>query len=402
MRTGSAGSSGRARRRDPPRPRSSASRPAVPRDAGAIRSSSSGSPGQAVARNQARPSPARRCAAASPYRLFPLRVPPSARISGCAMAPSAPDRPRRRRVTVSRSRRRRASRLTPVRRCAEPVPVELPARGDERDAGEHPDDEAAPCPDERDRRAGEDRGHCHDGGRRDDRHEHVQRADPLGEPGAEAAGPRALAGSAAAGRRARAATRSRPRRRRPRRATDRPAPGSKARPPAPQDEDERHGAAGPIAGSLRACSARPRSATSSASAVSARPSRWSAAGNERHHRDRRDRGQERLGRAEEHERHGAQDADDRADHGERRRARGVQPGRADRHARQERERRADLGRGSRWEAGSLPHDHRHVAHLRPRRPAAGRGPGPRRRRRGCAGRRASLRAARRRRSGRRP
>ena len=52
----------------------------------AMRSSSSGSPGHAVPRNHARPSPASRRVAASPNRLLPLRVPPRAKISGLATA----------------------------------------------------------------------------------------------------------------------------------------------------------------------------------------------------------------------------------------------------------------------------------------------------------------------------
>ena len=52
-----------------------------------IRSSISGSPGQAVARNHARPPAASRRVAARPNRLLPLRVPPRARIRGLATSP---------------------------------------------------------------------------------------------------------------------------------------------------------------------------------------------------------------------------------------------------------------------------------------------------------------------------
>ena len=244
----------------------------------AIRSSSSGSPGHAVARNHARPSPASRCAAASPNRLFPLRVPPSARISGCAT------RLRAGRCEIARhgarSRRRRASRPAPVRRSP---------RARRRRAARARRRSTTPASDPTTQRRS------------------LPRRSGIAEPATTAA-TATMATPVTTANDARRACRPARRTRTPRppvrgarprqpRQDDghepRHGPGHDARRRAEQrtgrrqarerghlraqDEDQRDGAARRRSpGPCGRCSARPGRATSSASAVSARPSRWSA------------------------------------------------------------------------------------------------------------------------------
>src|SRR6476659_8589287 len=105
-----------------------------------MRSSSSGSPAMAVARNQARPPPASRRVVASPNRLLPLRVPPSARISGVATSGSE-----------SRDDQARDERQLDLR--THPVTVEPATQRNDDRAGDRPDEERADRPDHHDRTA---------------------------------------------------------------------------------------------------------------------------------------------------------------------------------------------------------------------------------------------------------
>ena len=140
MRTGSSGCRRRhGAPRGRPRPRPSSRSPGGRARWRAIRSSSSGSPGQAVARNQAR-RPGEPLGGGRPNRLLPLRVPPSARIRG---GPSAPPRPRR---IATQGRRDDASRDRQLDAAPKPSPSR-PRAATIDATGEQPDDGADRGPD---------------------------------------------------------------------------------------------------------------------------------------------------------------------------------------------------------------------------------------------------------------
>ena len=268
----------------------------------------------AVARNQARP-PRRRdgVAAASPNRLLPLRVPPSARISGSAtldVAGSSGDgrddqrrrhgqldrsRPSRRRRAAARPRTIAAATTSPTPRRRARRARSGRARGDRRDRRSR----SRPMTDRDDRVAPPD-----------------ARREPAAEPARLDAG-RGRASTVTTGsvRPTTAATMSA--------APAASAPADVARLASAatsiaEHEDERDRAAGPDGRVLPGALGVAGSGARSASAVSASPSRWSAPVSDGHRRDREDRREDRLAGAPRSERHGTDEPDDRADERERR------------------------------------------------------------------------------------
>ena len=232
-----------------------------------------GRPRQAVPRNQARPSPASRRVVASPNRLLPLRVPPSARIRGLATGSARASRAitaRARTVAASvsstdapspspsqppRARTARARRARDRRRRRPP---------DCRDRDDRPRQRQQPTPATTTAvTAAID----------DVRQRHARR-----EPGAEAS--RADASTQERDRPATGSQRETDARRRRAIAAARVDPddavtlASAATWLARSDEDHAATPPGPTAGSSRARSAAAGSVAMSASAVSARPSRW--------------------------------------------------------------------------------------------------------------------------------